>query len=323
MFIKLLNKVNESAIDFPRGETLNTSVWDFKPADISRAKLKDVVKNKIFSTLDKFPEIGMQASIVDLAAVDEDGNKMIHITGSIGTNQYKDDADIDVHIVIPEDSKYYNDKKFAKMVHDWFDDNRDKIDGYFENFPIEVYIQSNIYQEYLADACYNIISEQWLKGPKIVPEDYDPYEDYSGLFGQLRNELKGIDLQMGELKRDIIDYETIKQAIAKMSRETKKSFLDELRGKLEEIENGIKLLYNKRLELVKTRSLQSQPQSKEQAANPETKNKWREKNAEFKFIARYQYLRIIKELEQLLDDETEELSPKDVKKAKRIVGGIE
>jgi len=314
MFGQLYKRIIESSIDFPRGETLNKSIWDFKNGKYT---LKPLVRRKILNVLGKYKDV----DLIDMAATGEDSEKMIHITGSICTNQYSEDSDIDVHIVIPTDSKYYEDEQFSKAVLDWFSDNRDKINGYFGKYPIEVYIQSNINQEYLADACYNIMSDNWLKGPKIVPEDYDPYEDYSEIFDEIRKEVKGVDLQMGELKRDIIDYETIKQAIAKMPKDLKKSFLTKLEGKLKEIENDIEMLYKKRSDLIKTRRSASQPQSKEQAMGDENLKKiWKNKNATFKFIVRYQYLRIIKELKDLLEDG--ELSPKDVEKTKKIVGGI-
>ena len=131
MFGQLYKKIKESSVSFPRGKTLNKSIWDFKDA---KYILKPSVRRKILNILGEYKDV----DLVDMAAVDEDSEKMIHITGSMGTNQYEDDADIDVHIVIPTDSKYYGDEQFSKMVLDWFSDNRDKIDGYFENFPIEI-----------------------------------------------------------------------------------------------------------------------------------------------------------------------------------------
>ncbi len=81
--------VEESTIDFPR-PGLDVSVWD-KIGD--SYVIKPDVKKIILDTLDKYIKINLR-SIAD----------SIHITGSIGTNQYvgsgPDASDLDVHLVI-------------------------------------------------------------------------------------------------------------------------------------------------------------------------------------------------------------------------------
>jgi hypothetical protein len=301
--------IRESAIDFPM-EDLDLSIWD---KDGDSYVLGEDVKASVLGFIGQYRD----ADLLDIAGADDSGNKHVHITGSIGTNQWTKDSDVDIHIVLPEDSKYFNDEDFQEVVKRWSADRDFKISGH----PVEIYMQSDMNQEYLADACYNVMTGEWLKGPKIVPQDYDPYEDFAHVFDDLRSEVSEIDLLFGELRRDVIDYEVIKSAIKQMPKDVRQKLLSKLEAKLREIEDDIDGLYRKRKELVKARSLASGAKSKEQALiDKELIKSWGDKNATFKFIARYQYLRVIKELQDIVDD-SGELAHKDVDKVKDTIEG--
>ncbi len=172
-----LIRSNESIIDYPMAG-LSKSVWTDEDGEY---RLRGDVKRKILNTLGMYKE----ANLVDMDNSDERGIEEIHIVGSICTNQYTEDTDIDVHIVVGPDSMDFEDEQFQEDVHDWF-----KEEGniqYIDNHPIEVYIQFNPNQELLSDGVYNLITDEWIKGPKIVPQDYDPYDDFSDLFDDIRD----------------------------------------------------------------------------------------------------------------------------------------
>lgn len=318
--LERLLHLNDSMVDFPRPD-LDPSVWDKTSSHTNDGvpgayTLKPDVKKKILDTLDKYPD----TKLIDGAAHDKDGNEEIHIIGSICTNQYVDDSDIDVHIVVSQESKSFNDEDFQDAVNDWFKEESNK--QFVGKHPIEVYLQFNPNQELLADGVYHLMTGEWIKGPKVVPNDYNPYEDFSHVFDDVRSTIQGVDLMLGELKRDVIDYETIKAAIAGLPKKERGDLKAVLEAKLEEIEQDIQGLYKKRKDLAKSRELASQPKTPEEALkSAELTKEWRDKNAAFKFIARYQYMRVIKELDGLLDDG--ELIGSDVKKVKKIVGGVE
>jgi predicted nucleotidyltransferase len=319
--IERLLHLNDSMVDFPRPD-LDLSVWNKTDSPISDGvpgayTLKPDVKKKILDTLNKYPD----TKLIDGAAHDKDGNEEIHIIGSICTNQYVDDSDIDVHIVVSQESKSFNDEDFQDAVNGWFKEEPNK--QFVGKHPIEVYLQFNPNQELLADGVYHLMTGGWIKGPKVVPNGYNPYEDFSHVFDDVRSTVQGVDLMLGELKRDVIDYETIKTAITRLPKKGRGDLKAALEAKLEEIEQDIQCLYKKRKGLAKSRELASQPKTPEEALKSAKLTKeWRDKNAAFKFVARYQYMRVIKELESLLDDEDGELTGSDVKKVKKIVGGL-
>jgi len=84
---KMVKPVTESTIDFPQ-KSLDPAIWDESNGVYS---LKPEVKDHIYSTLALYKPV----DLMDLA-------KAIHITGSIGTNTYQSDADIDIHIIPKE-----------------------------------------------------------------------------------------------------------------------------------------------------------------------------------------------------------------------------
>jgi len=301
----------ESLIDYPQ-EDLDLSIWSKKG---DTYELKPWAKRKIVNFIKKYPEV----DLLDIAAKGEYGYPTIHIVGSIATNQWVEDSDIDVHIIVSKDSKYYNDEDFQKKVSKWFEEHRDEYDGYLKEHPIEIYLQSNYNQDLLGAGCYDLFRDKWIVGPKIVPLDYDPYEDFSDIADELRKSVQDADLLLGELKRDVIDYETIRRAMERLSPKQKKAFLEKLEKKLEEIEEDIETLYSKREEWVRARREASRPSTPEEALKDvELAKQWRDQDALFKFICRYHYLKTIKELKELLKDD--KITPDEIGSIKKIVG---
>ena len=104
-----------------------------------------------------------------------------------------------------------------------------------------------------------------------------------------------------------------------MSGEDRKRLHQKLQSKLEELEDGIEALYKERGEWVDARHTASKPETPEQALKDvELAKNWKDINARFKFINRYQYLRIINSLEELLADG--EVASEEVPIIKRIMG---
>jgi len=294
--------VDESSIDFPR-ESLDLAIWDKKDDSYI---LRGEVKKQIIDLISKYSDKNLN-----------DISEEIHIVGSIATNQYIDEADIDVHI-IPKSIDEWSEEETNK-VRKWFNEHRDELDGYVDKHPIEVYIQLDPNQDLMSDGCYNILDDKWLTGPKVVPMNYDPYDDFSHIADDIRSTVEDADKLFGELKRDLIDYDVIKDAMERMSGEDKERLLQKLQSKLNELEDDIEALYKKRGEWVDTRHKASKPETPEQALKDvELAKKWRDTNAIFKFVNRYHYLKAINDLRNLLEDE--EITPDEIDKIKSIMG---
>lgn len=288
----------ESSIDFPR-EDLDDAVWN-KDGDTYR--IKPEVQANIFTFIKRYEDI----DLIDTA--DE-----IHLVGSIASNQYDDDADIDVHIVPKSNEGWDEDTVVA--LRKWFDKHRDEFNGYVEGHPIEVYIQTNSLQDMMSVGNYDLINDKWLNGPTIVDKDYDPYEDFSHIADDVKSLVKNADVLFGELKRDIIDFDVIKTAIEDMSQEDRKNLLQKLKLKLDEIESDIELLYKERKGFVDVRTSMDPEVA---LKDVEHMKQWQDSNATFKFINRYKYLKVIGALNDVLKDG--EVTPDEMDQIKSVMG---
>ncbi len=298
-------KMDESLIDYPKNG-LSSEIWYYENGTY---KVRPKIKRKIFLILQLYPEGNLH----------EIEGAEYHITGSIATNQYQDDTDIDIHIVVPEGSSW-DSEKVQKDVFRWYKKNREEIGAYVYGHPIEVYIQRNPSQEFLSDGVYDLVKDKWLKGPTIVSFDFDPYEEFEDILDDVIEEAEKADILLGELKRDVIDYNLIKSTIQKrLPKEVQKKLLSRLQIRAKEIEDDIEDLYKLRGEWVGDRKSSSQPTSVEQALKDvELAKSWRDKNAIFKFLNRYNYLKLIEDLYTMIEDNS--ISNQDVNVIRRMIG---
>jgi len=299
----LERKIRESSIDFPQ-EDLDPDVWT---KEGQKYVLRPDVKKKILNTLSKYDEVPL------IKIADE-----LRVVGSITSNQYTPDVDIDVHLTL---SPGFPNKssEFQRDVMRWFNTHRDDVNGWVNKHPIEVYIQLNPAQDMMSVGVYDLNTGEWKKGPKLVDKDYDPYEDFADVFDQLRDMVKDADELLGELKRDVIDYDVISQAMMRLSDEDRKRFRDKLQQKLQEMEQDIESLYDVRGEWVQLRKQSSAPATSEEALQDiDLAKRWKNANALFKFISRYKYIKIIGELNKMLEDEN--IDSTEVEVIKDLVG---
>ena len=288
-----------SSIDFPQ-KGLDPLVWD-KTDD--GYVLKASIKQQILDVLGRYPA-------KDLRRIAQ----RVMVVGSICTNQYGPDVDIDVHLEVgPEEFE----EEERNNIKKWFDTNRDAINGWVGKHPIEIYIQPNPEQDMMSDGVYDLEADNWVKGPKVAADDYDPYEDYSEQLEIAKSMVVNADKLFGEIKRDIVDYNVFQDAMGKLSQIQRKSLLAKLEAKLSEIEGHINDLYANKKEWTDMRKQASNPARAKQDA--EYAEKWAEKNAIFKFIARYKYMRIVNDLKKLVSDDGK-ITPDEVDKIGKIMG---
>jgi len=279
--------VKESAIDFPR-DHLSSEVW---VKDNNQYTLRADVQGEILSALEKYPTV----NLVDIA-------NRIWIVGSMASNTYSDSADVDVHVV-PNNIKDWSDAD-VKAVMDYYKD--EKI--FFGDHPFEVYIQRFPDQDLMSDGAYDILTDTWEKDPTIRPIEYNPYENFKHVFDELSGRVKVADELLGELRRDVIDYNTMRDALESLDSKSRADAVRFMEEKLDEVETDIEKLYTERKQWADARKFASKPSSPEEALKDvELARNWADENAIFKFINRYQYLQLIGDLhEMLLDDEIDD-----------------
>jgi len=300
-----MKRLLESIIDYPQKD-LPKEIWAKKD---NQYLLKDDVKEKILATLKEYPHF-------DLTGADE-----IRIVGSLTSNQYTDTSDLDVHLIFEEDKlpKEKTSEDWQKDIFKWFKDNREAIEGHVQNHPIEVYLQLNPAQDFLSPGVYELKSGEWLKEPQLVSSDFDPYKVYRNIMSDIERVVGPADVLLGRLKRQVIDYDTIKNMLKNMSPELRKKAKEELQKKLEEIETSIEELLKTKKDWIMARRFASMPKTPEQALSDiEMMKTWVDKNALFKLLSRYSYLKTISDLEEIIKDE--EITDRELEIMKKILG---
>ena len=302
MIRDVLFKLEESSIDFPRPEmTLSQEIWDRDTGGVFT--LKSEVKDKIFEYIKSVPEVELMEKIVEL-----------HLIGSLATNLYVEDSDIDVHMILDTSVSRATQEEIKKTVKSWVKDHQ----VYIGTHPLELYVQMIPAQEYVADSLYDILQDTWLKGPKFEEDIYNPYQTYKDVFDKVSDLAKEADIDLGSLKRDVIDHEVITKAMGQLPQEAKVKLKSLLDTKLQEIEDDIDNLLQHKKEWGELRKGASHPSSKEQALKDvKMAKRWKESNAIFKFLDRYSYIKTITELEDLIKVG---ITNQDIPKVKEIIG---
>ncbi len=220
--MKFKDYIKEAVIDIPK-RTYAKGVFD--EADTDNPKLKDSVKSMIDNILTKIE--------------DAEGYSIIKtgLIGSILTKRYRNDADLDINVLfsVPpekqEDERLRLSKKYLAAASPVKIQGQ-KIPG--TEHPVNFYFitdkQTYDEQESKADAVFDIENNQFVKRPEEFTFDPDLYVN------DFNRKVQELDVVKGELKRDIIDYNELKD----LSTNDVLNLQDKIKNKLEEIEDSIK-----------------------------------------------------------------------------------
>ena len=155
----------ESILDTPK-DGLDPAVW--KADDSGKFVLTDEAQTKIQTIVDyEIRKFGLK-------------NVSVRITGSITSNQYSEDSDIDVHMSF-DGLNEGNSDDLNKVARRDFEEHfkMDNPNSYnIGNHPIEIYFQVNPYQDLMSIGCYDFIQKMWMVGPDLKPLDFDPYSEF-------------------------------------------------------------------------------------------------------------------------------------------------
>jgi predicted nucleotidyltransferase len=274
--------ITESIIDIPR-RTYAPGVFD--NADTKEPKIKSEIIGMIMK---QFTEFKKEYPILDYSLI-----------GSILTKRYRDDADLDINILfdVPkekqEEERIRLSKKYLSVK------NPDNVQGKLipgTKHPINYYFitDKKTYddQNKKADAVYDIGKNKFIKRPDDFVFDIDTYiKDFN-------KKVQEIDVIRGELKRDIIDYDELKD----LTPNDILDLQDKINSKLEEIEDNIQ-------QIIK---IGDNVEADRRAAfdTDMTPNEIRiygiknrlPKNVIYKMLEKYHYLKFYKKCKQILDD---------------------
>ena len=284
--------LKESIIDIPR-KTYARPVFDNE--DTGNPKLKPSVRKQVLDGIKSFEKFG----------------KVVKYTliGSILTKQYRDDADLDVNILfdIP------GSKEEQEKVHDKIREYQGQVNGKTipgTKHPINYFsiIDSATFSKAreMADGTFDIDKNEFIRKPD--PGTFEP-EKYVADF---QRKVAEIDVVKGELVRDMIDYEELKQLTNKDIDNLSKLVKD----KLAEIKSSINTLIDIGDKTVADRKdAFTKDMSPDEIRKFGVKNRL-PKNVIYKMLEKYHYLKFFKKLSEIMEDG--KITPNELKSLSKI-----
>ena len=271
----------ESIIDIPR-RTYAPGIFDNADTDNPRLKqsIIDIIKSDMEKHVEKYGSV-----------------ERLTIIGSVLTKTYRNDADLDVDILIKPNA--VGEEDIEKVRKDLVGKLMGQVNG--KNIPgtthpINYYLQvdKQISDDHLAkaDGHFDILSNTFTRVPNIPKFNIDLYiEDFN-------KKIQEIDIVKGELKRDIIDYDELKG----LSVNDVLDLQEKIKDKLEEIEDSIKQIKDIGDDLSdKRKEVFLKDMTPEQIKKFGVANNM-PSNVIYKLLEKYHYITFYKKCKEILDD---------------------
>ena len=278
----MIKTFKESIIDIPR---ISYAPKVFDNANTKNPKIKPSVIKMIEAQLVEFEK---EYPVLKYTLI-----------GSILTKRYRDDADLDINVLfdVPEDKREDErlrlSKKFLSVA------NTDNIQGKLipgSKHPINYYIitDKETYEDQnkKADAVFDIKRNIFVKRPEDFTFDMDLY------INDFNKKVQEIDVVKGELKRDIIDYDELKE----LKPDDILNLQYKINEKLEEIEDSISDIIKIGDDVaLDRRAAFDSDMSPDEIRKYGIKNRL-PKNVVYKMLEKYHYLKFYKKCKNILDD---------------------
>ena len=273
--------IKESIIDIPR-RTYAPDVFDRADTDNPRLKQSviNIIKNDIEKHIEPYGEV-----------------ERVYIIGSILTKTYRNDADVDIDIVIKPNA--IGEEEIEKVRKDLVGKFMGQVNG--KNIPgtehpINYYIQVDrqISDDHLknADGHFDVLNNMFTKVPNIPKFNIDLYID------DFNKKVQEIDVVKGELKRDIIDYDELKS----LTVNDVLNLQEKIKDKLEEIEDSITQIKDIGDDLsFKRKEVFLKDMTPEEIKIYGVANNM-PANVIFKLLEKYHYITFYKKCKEILDD---------------------
>ena len=280
--MKSFKTFTESIIDAPR-RTYAPGVFD--DADTSDPKIKASVRKIVDAQIKEFAK---EYPVIKIGLV-----------GSILTKRYRNDADLDFNVLFDVPKEKQEDERINLSKKYLSASNPDNIQGKLipgTEHPINYYLitDSKTYQdqEDKADAVFDYRNNKFSKRPEDYTFDMNLY------LKDFQKKVDEIDVVKGELKRDIIDYDELKELTPKDI----VNLQDKIDGKLKEIEKDIQDIINIGDTVdAERRAAFDTDMSPDEIKKYSIKNRL-PKNVVYKMLEKYHYLKFWKKCKKILDD---------------------
>jgi len=272
----------ESIIDIPR-RTFAPAVFD--DADTKDPKIKPSVKKLIDEQIKEFEK--------------EYPVLKVSLIGSILTKRYRNDADLDLNVLFDVPKEKQEEERVRLSQQYLSAKNPNNIQGKLipgSKHPINYYFitDQKTYddQNKKADAVFDIETNKFIKRPDDFVFDPDLYVK------EFERKVQELDVVKGELKRDIIDYNELKE----LTTNDVLNLQEKIKDKLEEIEDSLEDIVRIGDGVdAERRAAFDKDMSPDEIRQYGVKNRL-PKNVIYKMLEKYHYLKFYKKCKKILED---------------------
>ncbi len=265
----------------------------FQPNDEGTPTLREPIRVQILNDIDQIRKV---MPVVNF-----------YLIGSILTKNYDLRTDIDVSVQV--DPQEIDSIATADIMH-----LLKNLNGRFAGetaHPINYYIVLDDFDDSKVDAAYDIVNDKWLKLPKAYEPDVEKWSM------KFQDTLKSIDVTTGAIRRDLMDLDEIKS----LPPANIKKLRLLMKRKLQQIEELLRQLISVHRDAKMMRSIAfNKFMTPQELQEYGTRNHLPE-NIIYKLLEKYYYIKFIKKIESILEDQ-DELEMTDVPKIKRIMGDL-
>jgi hypothetical protein len=257
---------------------LDQSIWE------SDGTLKQAVKEDILSKIEPY--------LQDVPWIET-----MRILGSLTSFQWNRRSDLDLHIVVDWDklkAEYpgLSQDDLDEILDSYKDEMRDQQWKVLDTeHPFEVSFETPHMQAHTTDGIYDLKTDTWEQAPRTVDTDFDPESVYSSIIDDAEGMVQELDVAIGNAKRDIKNIDALKEAIETMDSASRSKFQNRLQERTEELENELIAIMDKAQEVSDERDVDYEPDSEE--------------NITFKYLQKFGYIWLWKNLEKILGDADE------------------
>lgn len=195
-----VHAITAGLLDYPR-KKLPEAVWLYeedKPLPRLQPKLRSKILSEARYRLSKF------------------GAKLIGcmLYGGAATYQYKEGADIDCSLYIDWDSF----KGDEEIIQESFK----QVQIPWDKYVIHLFVKPSNQQEQVevADASYNVLKDEWVIQPLVMPKDFDPEIFFKPMLEIAEKKAEQIDLLMGDVGREWTKLKKMLRALKEGARDT-------------------------------------------------------------------------------------------------------
>jgi hypothetical protein len=182
-----IKKATASILDFPR-KTLSEDLWRYSTMENKHEnlpKLKPDLRLVILNNIDKYLNV-LKLNLLHT-----------NLYGGAASYQWSPGSDIDVSVYA--DGWPENISKEAIEKYQAFFKN---VEIPYNGFTIHLFLKPPLEEDIeVADAVYDILEDEWILPPLILPHDFDPDEYFKPFINAAEDKAKRLDKDIGILKR--------------------------------------------------------------------------------------------------------------------------